>query len=482
MAIKTKEEYLEDLKEMKPTVYMRGERVEQIWKDPRFQSTINLVGRNHDFAFDEEFKALSVAHSPLVGEPIRRLSMHIQADREDAIKKVTLTREVTQRHICAWCQSNVLSLIWAATYDTDQKYGTSYHERFIEQVKFLQQNDYDGAWGMMDPKGDRSLTPSQQDPYPGVRIVERNSRGITVRGCKVHTSYGPTTREIFVFPCRALREDEKDFAVAFALPVDTKGITFITRPAPGHSGTAGLMDQPLGSAIGGVEAMTVFEDVFVPWERVFLCGEWDMAHLIPSYFGAIHRSTKCACLAGHTDLVCGILALTAEVNGLGSGVTHIRDKLTGMMMQAETAYGCALGSSVNGTAHPSGVWVADSVVANSGFHFIKGATAEHIGLLHDIAGGLIVTMPTEQDYRNPELRAHMDTYLCGSSRYTTEERLRVLHLAQEVGASRWTGYFLGWAISGAGSPAANDLTVRHGYDLQKRIAIAKQWAGIDSER
>jgi len=479
VAIKTKAEYVEDLKGVKPDIYMLGEKVDRVWDDPRFQSTLSIIGATHDFSFDEEFKHLSVVHSPVVDEPVRRLNMHIQTSREDAITKVRLTREVTQRRICTWCQSNELCVVWAATYDTDQKHGTSYHERFKEYVKYLMKNDYDIGWAMMDPKGDRSLMPSQQKTPTDLHVVKKNSQGIVIRGAKVHTSYGPCARELVVVPCRQLREADKDYAVCCSMPVDTKGVTFVTRPAPNRSRADAQMECPIGSAIGAVEAMTVFDDVFVPWERVYLCGEWDMTGRAPHYFASIQRHSKCACLSGHTDLICGIAALIADVNGLGMKTAHIRDKVTKLMMEAETAYGCAVGAAVEGEVHPSGVWIPNVLIGNAGLHYIKNLSGEHIALVHDIAGGIIVTMPTEQDYKNPAIKAWMDTYLTGNPKYTTEERLRVLYLAQEVAASRWTGYFMGWAINASGSTMTTEIVVRSAYDLEKRVDIAKRWAGIE---
>ena len=166
------------------------------------------------------------------------------------------------------------------------------------------------------------------------------------------------------------------------------------------------------------------------------------------------------------------------MNGLGLKPSHIKEKITKMMMQAETAHGCALGAAAAGSRHPSGVYIPSTIIANAGLNYIKGLAGEHIQTLHDIAGGIIVTMPEESDYGNPKLKEWIDTYLVGTEKYTTEERLRVLYLAQEIAATSFTGYFLGWAINASGSPMTGDVFVRSLYDLQKRTDIAKKWAGI----
>ena len=216
--IKTGNEYKEDLEGLKTNVYMKGKKVEKFWGDPRFKSTINLIAMNHDVCFEEKFKDLSVVNNEeLIGQPVRRFAHHIQTTLDDSVKKVKLTREITQQRICGWCLSNTINILWATTYETDQKYKTDYHQRFQAFAKYLMENDYDCFWAMMDPKGDRTKKLSQQENQPGVRVVKKTDKGIVVRGAKVSTSYAACSKYIFVVPCGALSEADKDFALAFAV-------------------------------------------------------------------------------------------------------------------------------------------------------------------------------------------------------------------------------------------------------------------------
>jgi 4-hydroxybutyryl-CoA dehydratase/vinylacetyl-CoA-Delta-isomerase len=477
MALLTGKEYIESLKEFSPEVYMRGERIEKVWEHPLLRQTINHISSGYDIAHDPEFKDRYTVISPLIDEEIPRLQLHIQESLEDVIAKARLTREMTARRICAGCMSNMLSVTWAMIYDIDAAHGTDYFPRYREFVKNLQRRGQVIAWGMMDPKGDRSLSPSRQEVPVDLRIVKRSPDGITVSGTKVHTTYGPAAHQVVVVPCRALGEDDRDYAVSFAIPIDAEGLKMIARPSPGPSRETG-MESPLSSRYLGVEAMTIFDDVFVPEENIFMCGEWDKAINLPLYFASLHLQSKCACSAGHTDLLIGIAALAAEVNGLGMKTSHIRDKISDMMMSAETAYGCSLGAAVEGTRHPSGVYLPDALIANSGLNYIRSRVGTHLANIHDIAGGLIVTMPTEADWDNPELRRYIDRSLRGSSDFTTEERLRVMNLAQDLAASRLTGTVLGFTINAAGSPVTNKIVVERMYDLEKRIQLAKEIAGI----
>lgn len=481
MAIKTGAEYLAELKETRPNVYMGGEKVEDIWNDPRFASTRKILAVNHDFVFEEAHQAVAIVQSPQVDEPVRRITNHIQTTMEDSLLKLDLTRDIANRRICAWCGTNVLSLVWVATWETDQKYGTEYHQRLKRFHRLSQQNDWDSSLAKMDAKGDCSVRPARQKNYPGLRVVRKDAKGITVSGCKVHTSYGPCTPVMTVMPCRAMTEDEADFAVAFWTRTDTPGITLIAKPAPNADQIDMPMQCPMSNAFGIVEGTTFFEDVFVPWEQVFLCGETDMAALYPHYFGTIQRQSKCSCLAGHTDLVAGIAALVADVNGV-LGKSHIQDKLARCMQMAEVAQGCAFGAGAAGRRHPSGVFLPDPLKVNAGLNYIKEMTGEHIQMLHDIAGGMIVTMPTEKDYRNPKLKKLLDFTLAGNERYTTQERMRALYLCRELAATEFTGYYMGGGVNASGSPHTGQILVRSLYDLDYRMGIAKQWAGMGTAR
>lgn len=475
MALLTGDEYRESLKEFSPEVYMRGQRVEKVWGHPLLKQTINHLAAHYDAAHQEPEK-FSV-RSPLAGQDVPRISHHIQTSVEDVTIKARLTREVSAQRICAGCMSNMLSVAWAMIYDIDREHGTDYFARYQEFVKHLQQSGQVIAWGMMDPKGDRKLPPSKQEKAPDLRIVKRTTDGIVVKGAKLHTTYGAAAHQMVVVPCRALGPDDRDFAVSFAVPIDAKGLKLIARPSPGPSHEV-TMESPLSSRYLGVECLSIFDDVFVPEERVFMCGEYDKAAGLPYYFACLHRQSKCACSAGHTDLLIGTAALLADVNGLGMKVGHIRDKITDMMMAASVAFGCALGAAAEGTRHESGVYLPDPVISNSGLSYIRSRLPEHLAHIHDIGGGLITTMPTEADWENPELRPYIETALTGGVEYTTEERFRVLSLAQDLAASRLTGTLLGFTINAAGSPVTNRIVVRNLYDLEGSLAVARRIAGI----
>ncbi|ACL04229.1 Vinylacetyl-CoA Delta-isomerase [Desulfatibacillum aliphaticivorans] len=477
MAIITGEQFRESLKEVSPEIYIRGERVEDVASHPLLKQTVHHLAAGCDLLFDPELKDRLVVRSPISGEDIPRLGMHIQQEKEDLFIKAELTREISSRRICSACGSNMLSVTWAMIHDVDAAHGTDYLSRYRDFIIRIHKTGLPFAWCMMDPKGDRSLPPSRQPEPTDLRIVERKPGGVVVNGVKLHTTMGPCTRFVVAVPCRALGKKDKDFAVSFALPIETKGIKMIARPSPGPSRETS-MESPLSSRFMGVEAMTIFDNVFVPEENLFMCGEWEQAGNLSMYFASLHRQSKCACSAGHCDMFAGAAALAADVNGVSGRASHIQEKITSMIMDGEAGYGCALGAAVNARRHPSGVWMPDPLIANSGLGAIRSKVGRHMEHLHDIAGGLIATMPTEADWNNPELRKYMDKALRGNPKYTTEERLRAMHLIQDLAASRAAGTIMAFTINAAGSPATNQVVVRRAYDLDKQIRYAKELASI----
>jgi len=477
MTVLTGKQYIESLKELSPEIYVQGERIDDVATHPLLRQTVNHIASGYDLALQPEMREKMIMRSPISKEEIPRLLMHIQQEKEDLILKAELTREISSQRICTGCGSNMLSVTWAMIHDIDAAHGTDYLSRYKDFIIKLHKTGVPFAWCMMDPKGDRSLPPSQQPDPTDLRIVERKANGIVVSGTKLHTTLGPGVHHVVVVPCRALGEADKDFAVSFALPIDTPGIKMIARPSPGPAREVS-MESPLSSRFLGVEALTVFDNVFVPEENIFMCGQWQQAVSLSMYFACLHRQSKCACSAGHCDLFAGAAALAADVNGLGMKVSHIRDKITQMMMHGETGYGCALGAAVNAQQHPSGVWMPDPLIVNSGLNTIRSNVGKHLEHLHDIAGGLIATMPTEADWNNPELRKYIEPALKGSPKYTTEERLRALNLVQDLAASRTTGTLLAFTINAAGSPVTNEIVVRRMYDLEKRINYAKEIVSI----
>jgi aromatic ring hydroxylase len=476
MGIKTSKEYLESLKKQKPEVYIGGEKIHDVVNSKYFRISIEEMCKFYDWASDPEKEKDFSFWSTVIDDKVSFWT-HLRETPDDLRKLIEVMKTNNARHFCSMCMITGLNVLWAVTYDIDQARGTNYHERLNKFFRELQTNDLRYCMGVMDPKGDRSLSPSMQaDPDLYLRVVERNKDGIIVNGAKMHTSNAPITHYIFTCPSGVLREADKDYAVCFAIPVDTKGLKFITRPAPGPLEPR-EMESPASSHMGFVECRTVFDHVFVPWERVFMCGEWEFTENLIDYFSPYVRICKGTCTSARTDILAGAAALISHYNGTNKA-SHIKSKITDMMISSEIGWGCALASVSKSVMHPSGIPIPDTSIANAGLYNSRLRFIEFIGTLQEIAGGIVTTMPAETEYQNEESRAYIEKYLKGRSDIPTEDRMKLLYFIQDLTASRFGGYLIGSAICAGGTPETNRVEVARSYDLREKINNIKALCNI----
>jgi len=471
-------EYIESLRKYKPTVYFMGKKIESVADSPILAPHVNAAAMTYELAHDPKYEEVMTATSHLTGEKINRFT-HIHQSTEDLVKKVRMMRLLGRKTGSCFQRCvglDALCALYITTYDIDQKYGTDYHERFKDYLIYVQKNDLMAAGAMTDVKGDRSLRPHQQaDPDMYVRVVERREDGIVVRGAKAHITGAVNSHEIIALPTRAMGEKDEDYAVAFAVPVDAEGVVmFFGRQTNDMRRVDGDID--CGNAkygtVGG-EALIVFNDVFVPWERVFMCGEYDFASELVETFATYHRQNYGGCKVGVADVLIGASAAIAEYNGV-ERASHIVDKLTEMVHLAETCWCCSLACSYEGFKTPSGAYMPNLLLANVTKLNITRFPYEWSRLAQDIVGGIVATTPSELDYKNPETRELIEKYLKGKADVPTEHRIRMIRLIENLSI----GAELPESMHGAGSPAAQKIMIARRANLDLKKEEAKRVAGI----
>jgi 4-hydroxybutyryl-CoA dehydratase/vinylacetyl-CoA-Delta-isomerase len=476
--IRTRDEYIQSLKELGHVVYYRGTKVEDVTEHPAFKPHINAAALTYELALKPEHEDLMTATSHLTGQKINRFT-HIHQSVDDLIKKVQMLRLIA--HETGSCFQrcvgfDALNAIYMTTYEIDQHYGTSYHQRFLDYLKYVQERNIMVVGGMTDPKGDRSKSPTQQaDPDLFTHVVERQKEGIVIRGAKAHQTGAVNSHEILVMPTQALREEDKDYALTCAVPLNAKGVLLIFgRQTNEERKFEGGLDigNPTYGLVGG-EALVVFEDVFVPWERVFQCGEYAFASLLVERFATLHRQNYGGCKGGVSDILIGASALAAEFQGTNRA-SHIRDKLAEMIHLTETVYSGSIACSAMGSKTPSGAYYPDPLLANTTKHNITRHIYEIARLAHDIAGGIVATLPFEDDLQSKEIGKYVEKYLAGVSGISTADRVRVLRLVENMTG----GTALVESMHGAGSPQAQKVMYGRLGNLEMKKALAKKLAGI----
>lgn len=481
MALRTSKEYREALKKMKPVVYIDGELVEDFSSHPALQSGIGTISLTYDLAFDPEYKDLLVTKSHLDGQLVSRFS-HIHQSVDDLVKKVELTRKLC--NLTGGCVSrcmgvDALNAIATIAPRIDKDCGTSYTERVTDYIRDFQENDRSANAAMSDVKGDRSLPPNKQnDPDMYVHIVERNKDGIIVRGAKAHNSMSPYAEHLIVLPTRAMTKEDVDYAVAFVTPADAPGIKLVTRSSRMMHKTPA--EAPANHRFASSESLTIFDNVFVPWERVFLAGEWQYAGPMAGLFATFHRHSYCGCKPGTTDVLIGLAALVADYNGVEKA-SHIKSKLADMIVIAEMVYSCGLAGSMKGKKFPAGVMVPDPVLVNIGKFYAATNYTEEVAITSDIAGGLVVTMPDDANYRNADVKEIMHKYLKGRLGVSAEDRIKCFRLLEDLIGSEWGSFKIVGAVSGGGSPEAQRHAIVAGGKIKDKKNLAKKLAGIPLE-
>jgi 4-hydroxybutyryl-CoA dehydratase / vinylacetyl-CoA-Delta-isomerase len=480
--IKTKKDYITSLKEQKHIVYYKGKRVEDITQHPAFIPHINAAAKTYELALQPEHEDLMNAQSHLTGQKINRFT-HIHQSREDLVKKVQMMRLLS--HETGSCFQRCvgfdgLNSLYSTTFEIDEKYGTKYHQRFIDYVKYIQRSNRMVVGGMTDPKGDRSKRPSQQsDPDLFVHVVERREDGIIVTGAKAHQTGAVNSHEIVVMPTVALAEEDKDYAVAFASPLHAKGtlLIFGRQTNEERKFEQGIDIGNLEFGLVGGEALVIFDRVFVPWDHVFMCGEYDFAQAFVERFAALHRQNYGGCKGGLADILVGACALASEYQGTFKA-SHIKDKLAEMMHLAETIYCCSVACSAMGHKMEAGNYEPDTRLANAAKYNVTKNIYEIARLGHDIAGGIIATMPFEDDLRSPEVGKYVEKYLKGVEGIPTEDRIRILRLIENMTG----GTALAESMHGAGSPQAQKVMYTRRGNIEYKMKLAKKFAGIGKTR
>jgi len=477
MAIKTSEQYLASLRRLKPTAYMFGEKIENVVDNPRIRAGINATGATYELANHEKYKDLITTISPLTGEHINRFTLPPQST-EDLVMRVKINRILggyvgTCHQRCTGL--DCLCTLSIVAYDIDKKYGTHYYDRFKEFLKSMQKNDLTGNASVTDVKGDRNLSPREQpDKDMYLRVVDQTKEGIIVRGAKVHQTGSLSAHEIIVLPTRAMQKGDEDYALAFAIPSDTEGLIHVV--GRNSMDTREIEGVDCGNIRYSKYCPTlIFDEVSVPWDRVFMFREVEFTGEMVSRFSAFHRQSHGGCKSGKIDVMTGAALLMMEYNGT-TKVSQHREKVINMIHMAETLYGCSLAASYEGKKEPSGTYFIDPILANASKIHEGKEMAEVTRLLIDVTGGFVADLPSDRDFENPEIGELLKKYLKGATEVPVEKRIKMLRLIEKMAMESADTIS---DIHGGGSPAAHRVTIFRESDIDYKKRCAKRLAGIE---
>lgn len=479
MALKTKKDYLDSLKAMRPNVYKFGELIEDVTTHPATKRVVESHSKAFEAAHDPQYAEDFTAVSSFTGEKILRCNGMMET-LDDIIANSKFKRwmyrfsgSCTGGLCVGWNAQNVM---WNVTSLIDKECGTNYQERLKKWILHAQEKSLLVAGALTDAKGDRSMRPSQQsNPDSNVHITEVRPDGVVISGVKAMICGVAASNEIFIMPGSGYREEDQDYAVVVVVPRDIQGLTIVEtrRPSDSRELEEGW-DIP---DTGITQAYLLFKDCFVPNERVFMCKEFKYTGKIIEYFTANYRACIGACVAGQGDVMIGAGALMARLNGLAAGT--FANKMVEMAVNNETTYCMGIGAMALGKKGPGGMWVADSLQAHANKVHVATLPYETKRICQDIGGGIVETgcFPSYKDFQNPEYGPMIEKAVKASDKYSAESRARAARL------SEWLtlGAGVPGCMHGGGSPDGAKLVVRALTPVDQFANFARKIAGITEE-
>ncbi len=469
----TAADYRASLRACRPRVFLNGRQVDSVADEPGFAPGIDAIGVSYDFALKPQHRTLMTARQATSGRTVNRM-LHINETSTDLLYKLEAVRLICQESGCAqrYLAHDAFNGIFQATFRADAAHATDYAQRFLAWLHDVQDRDIAVGIAMTDAKGDRSKRPGQQaNPDAYVHIAERRPDGVVIRGTKAIVTAAPYVHEFLVMPCRTMTPEDAAFAVCCAVPVDAPGVTIVARPAGRPGEAAAKFSARYGQSTGVV----IFDDVFVPHERVFMAGETEEAGYLTTSYATHHRHSCIAARAGFGDLLIGAGALMIEANGLDPDRHgHIRDAMVELITIVEGFFACGVAASVYGLKDGSGAIMPDAVFANIGKLLLATKIYDMHRLAHYVSGGLVVALPGPDEDHNPETAASLAAVLGGRPDIPAAQRLEVARLVEDLTASHQGGWYSMISLHGGGSPEAMKREIWRNYPVMERVDLVER--------
>ncbi|MBN1802242.1 MAG: aromatic ring hydroxylase [Candidatus Lokiarchaeota archaeon] len=487
MKMRTFDEYYKDLCAMKPNIWIGNEKVGR--DDPRLKGGMRILRETFEKAHNPAFEEVCTATSHITGEKINRFT-HIHQSADDLLKKQRMTRILCHRTggcIQRCMGIDALNAVSVVTYECDQALGTSYHQNFLNYMKMFQKKDLAASCASTDAKGDRSKRPSQQEnPDAYLRVVETREDGIIVRGAKQCITNTPYVDEIVAVPCRMMMPEDYEYAVSFAIPADTEGVKLLARPAYFHKPDITPAEAlPRTIELGDAETFIVFDDVFVPNDRIFLNGQADKrqtpyAGFLALMFAHYHRHSYCGCKPAITEVLASASALVAEYNGIDH-MNHAKEKISHMLGTAELVYAAGESSALHSERSPSGTQIPDEILTNAGRRHAGENIYDEYKTLADLAGGLMAALPFMDTFYNEEVGKLAMKYMQRNPKIPPEDVLKCFKGVENLGCSDFGALTQVAGLHGGGSPQMETIAMAGRYDMEKLKDIARYLFGINPD-
>jgi 4-hydroxybutyryl-CoA dehydratase/vinylacetyl-CoA-Delta-isomerase len=439
--------------------FFAGERVKDLPGHPILGSAVEATAEGYEWMREHAVNG----ESPLAGVPTTPDELR---QKVDLVHNSGMMTHVTY--------TSIMTLATAAgrMKDSAPQYIEPMHA-FIEEAG---RRDVRITQCITDSKGDRSRPPGKQDdPDHYVHVVDRQADGVVIRGAKLHITGASLGHELMTIPTKAMKAGEDDYAFAAMIPVNAPGVKIInTTYAPRHDDQR---DFPVSSRHNYPEGFVIFDDVFVPNDRIFLNGEVSQAAIFAHSLGLWERLGGLSGMADEADLMVGLAQLIAEANGLG-GEAHIKEKISEMIIHATVVRACLEACLMHAKTGPFGAAFPDELYTNAGKYTGAANYNMMVRHLHDIAGGAVVTAPSIADFENEDVGHLARKYMSTREDVDGEYRTRLFHLIRDLTADSYGGWKFVTTLQAGGGLYAQRIVSRKHYDLDRAKQMALAAAGL----
>jgi 4-hydroxybutyryl-CoA dehydratase / vinylacetyl-CoA-Delta-isomerase len=467
MGLKTPAEYIESLRDGRVT-YWDGERIDDITTHPKFKTPIAVACGDYDYANPARREVMTYRTEE--GEVAHRV-FQIPRSEADLERRIELMHDMS---IAGGVTGVFMALM--SVKDAVAEVNPQYADNIERMYRHVRDNDLRAAEVITDPKGDRSRRAHEQDdPDLYVRIVSRSDEGIVVRGAKLHITAASLVHELVVMPTKGMRQDETDYAVSFSVPVNAKGVSIINRSFAAPELNA--FDYPASGHHSMPEGFVVFDDVFVPWDRVFLAGEVQLASRLAQSLGLWERTGGLVGAVGTSRLFVGLAQLVTEMQGKERDA-HCQSTIAELICYAEMLRMSLEFARTNYETTPTGMIHPNSLAINTAKYYYAANYHEAVKHLQDLAGGLVLTLPSEADLRNEASGRYIRKYLHTKNSVDVETRMRVYNLIRDLTADAYGGWHLVVALQAGGGLSAQRVMMNRIYDMAGAKAAALAAAGV----
>ena len=477
-----KKSYLNSISNRDLKIYLMGELVENPLTHPIIKPSVEAMAETYELAVREP--QLASVISPYTGELINRF-LHIAQSNDDLLMQNKMQRKLGQ--LTGTCFQRCVGMdafnaLHSVTFEIDEENKTHYHSNFVEFLTEMHKSNLIVGGAMTDVKRDRSKLPhEQEDEDLYLSVVDRNEKGVFVKGAKAHQTGCINSHWMVVMPTLRLTDKDKDYAIVGAIPVDAEGITYIYGRQSCDTRSMEPGEYDVGNKYyAGQEAMVIFDNVFIPNEYIFMDGEYDFASMLVERFTTYHRRSY-VCKAGVGDVLIGAAATIAEYNGVEEA-SHIKDKIVEMNKLNETIYATGIASSLQGKLTKSGNFINDDLLANVCKQHVTKETFEIGRLAQDLAGGLVGSMPSGMDFNEGVMSSDLKKYLKGKKDINAEDRVKILRLIENMTLGRNAVAYLTESLHGAGSPQAQRVQIKRGVDMEQKKDFAKNLSGVNERK